>query len=68
MLNIVMIGFVVERIMQATMLTIRHRVTMRIVVVKIAVVRSMAQILVMSRVILLSSKVAAEGTATQEDG
>ena len=41
---------------------------MRFVVVEIAVVRSMAQIIVMSRVILLSSEVTTERTATQEDG
>lgn len=65
-LHVVMIGFVVERVVQSTMLTIRHRITMRVVVVNLAVIRSMVQIHVMSIVVLLCGKVPAERSATQE--
>ena len=74
-LQLVMVGFPVECEVQTIMLMLRHRMTMRIVVGKFAAVRSTIQILDMSSVILSrlivscvilsSSKVTTERSTTQ---
>lgn len=68
MLKLVMVGFMIQSIVQASMLAMCHGVAVRLMMRQFTVVCSMLQLLHVSSMVLLSNMVPAVRAAAQEHG